>query len=50
MIRNKFKDKFGIKDALLIIGAAGLFYGIWLIFPPAAYIVAGAGLIFIGMR
>jgi hypothetical protein len=32
------------------VGAIGLFYGIYIIYPPAAYIVAGAGFIYIGMR
>ena len=50
MIKDRFKDKFGIRDALLLIGAGVLFYGIFLIYPPAAYIVAGAGFIYMGLR
>jgi len=48
--KSKFKDKFGLKDFVLLLGAGGLFYGIWLIYPPAAFIVIALGLIYLGMR
>ncbi len=50
MIRNKFKGKFGLIDLLLLIGAGLLFYGLFLIYPPSAYIVAGAGFVYLGLR
>ena len=50
MIKDKLKGKFGIKDLFILIGTGLLFYGIFLIYPPAAYIVIAVGLIFIGVR
>jgi len=47
MFRN---NKFGLKDALVIIGVAALFYGIFTIYPPAAFIVLGAGFILLGFK
>jgi len=44
------KGKFGLKDLLIVIGAGLLFYGIYLIYPPAAYIVIAVGLIYTGLR
>ena len=45
-----FKKSFELKDLMLFIGAGALFYGIYLIFPPAAFIVIGSGCIYLGMR
>ncbi len=50
MIKNKFKDKVDLKDLCILIGAGLLFYGLFLIYPPAAYIVAGAGFVYLGLR
>ena len=41
---------FELKDFMLLLGAGALFYGIWLIYPPAAYIVIGVGVIYLGVR
>ena len=48
--KNKFKIKFEIQDFAMLIGAGALFYGIWLIYPPAAYIVIGVGIIYLGVK
>ncbi len=48
--KNKFKIKFDIRDFALLLGAGALFYGIWLIYPPAAYIVIGVGVIYLGVK
>jgi len=50
MKKFNFKEKFGIKDILIFVGVASLFTGIWLIYPPAALIIIGAGLIYLGAK
>ena len=50
MKKNIFKDKFGLKDLFMLIGGIGLFYGIFKIYPPAAFIVVSLGLIYLGVR
>ena len=47
---KNLSKKFGLKDLLILIGAGVLFYGVWLIYPPAAYILIGMSLIFLGVR
>lgn len=44
-----FLKKF-LPDALLIVGAAGVTYGVWAAWPPAGYVVAGAFMIYAGLR
>ena len=39
---KKIKFPFDIDDLLVIVGMAGVFIGIWLIYHPAAYIIGGA--------
>ena len=46
---KKIKFPFDIDDLLVIVGMAGVFIGIWLIYHPAAYIIGGAGFIYIGL-
>jgi hypothetical protein len=41
--------KFDLSDALVFIGWLGAMVGIWLIFPPAAYIAAGVSLMYLGL-
>ena len=48
--KNSLKGKFELKDFAMLIGAGLLFYGIWLIYPPAAYIVIGVGVIYLGVK
>lgn len=43
------KPRFDFNDALIFIGALGALYGIWLIYHPASYIVAGAALVYLGL-
>ena len=38
-----------LPDAMIIIGAAGVSYGFWLIRPQAGYIVAGVFMIIAGI-
>ena len=45
---GKKKFKFDFDDLLIVLGAAGVIAGIWLIYHPAAYIIAGAGLLVLG--
>jgi hypothetical protein len=40
----------GIRDVLIILGTASVAAGLALIYVPAAFIVVGAGLIFLGVR
>lgn len=35
-------------DCLLLIGVIAVFFGVYQIYPPAAYIVLGLGCIFLG--
>lgn len=37
-----------IPDGLIVAGLAGVCYGTWLIHPPMAYIVGGAGVFALG--
>ncbi|MGD9276349.1 MAG: hypothetical protein PVJ67_04200 [Candidatus Pacearchaeota archaeon] len=48
--KNNLKDKFGLRDFIILLGMGVLFYGIWLIYPPAAYIASGIGFIYLGVR
>jgi len=41
--------KFDLSDALIVTGWLGAMVGTWLIYPPAAYILAGASLMFVGL-
>jgi len=43
------KAKFDVNDAIIIIGWLGALVGIWLIYHPAAYIVAGISLVCFGL-
>ena len=45
---KKFKIPFGPQDVAIMIGTGMVFFGLYLIYPPAAYIVIGAGIIYIG--
>jgi hypothetical protein len=45
-LRNR---KFDIRDVIIIIGWLGTLVGIWLIYWPAAYIVAGISLVCLGL-
>jgi len=49
-IKFRVSIKEPLKDLLAIIGIGLLFYGIYLIYPPAAYIALGLGLIYVGVR
>ena len=40
--------KLDADDIMIVLGAAGLFIGIWLIYHPAGYIAAGAALLLLG--
>jgi len=48
--KNKLRGKFGLDDFVMLLGTAGLFYGIWLIYPPAAFIVIGIWFIYLGVK
>ena len=50
MFKNKLKGKFELKDFVLLIGAGLLFYGLFLIYPPVAYIIIGGGLLYLGVK
>lgn len=39
-----------LPDALLVVGAAGVSYGFWLVAPAAGFIVAGALAIVAGLK
>jgi len=41
--------KLDLSDILIVTGWIGAMIGIWLIFPPAAYIAAGASLMYVGL-
>lgn len=38
-----------LPDALLLVGLAIIAYGVWMIYPPAAWIVAGIGVMAYGL-
>lgn len=40
---------FDLRDALTFGGLASLAFGLWQVFPPAAYVVVGAVLVGIGL-
>lgn len=42
------KNKLDLKDILVIAGSLLVGYGIWRIFPPAAYITIGLEMCFLG--
>ena len=42
--------KLSAPDLLLVSGSAGVSYGAWLVYPPLGYIVAGALMIYAGLR
>jgi hypothetical protein len=44
-IKSWFKQ-FGFTDILLLLGTASVFYGTYLIYKPASFILLGAGLIY----
>jgi hypothetical protein len=48
--KEKRTIRFDIDDILILLGAAGVFGGIWLIYHPAAYIAGGVVLLFLGMN
>jgi hypothetical protein len=39
-----------LRDAFVFGGSAFVFHGLWQIYPPAAWIVAGAALFWLGVR
>ncbi len=39
-----------LRNALLVAGAAGVSYGVWLVYEPAGFIVAGVLMIFAGTQ
>jgi hypothetical protein len=43
------KQKFDLRDVLIIAGWLGALVGIWLIYKPAAYVVAGISLVCLGL-
>ena len=43
------KGKFDVNDVLILIGGIGALVGIWLIYHPASYIVAGVALVYLGL-
>jgi hypothetical protein len=43
---GRMKGFIDITDGMILAGSGLLFYGIYQIFPPAAYIILGIGLIF----
>ena len=50
---SKFKTwvkQFSFTDYLFVIGAASAFYGVFCIYKPAAFILLGAGLIYMAVR
>lgn len=46
---KRFKSPFDQDDLLVLAGVAAVFIGIWLIYHPVAYIIGGAGLIYLGL-
>lgn len=45
-ILQKATKNIGFTDILLVIGAALIFYGAYLIYKPVAFVLLGAGLIY----
>lgn len=45
---KRFLNRTVLTTILEVIGAASVVFGVWLIFVPAAFIVAGALLILVG--
>lgn len=41
---------FNFADIILLIGTGSVFYGAFLIYQPAAYLLLGAGLIYMAIR
>jgi uncharacterized membrane protein YesL len=39
----------GLNALLIVIGIAAIAYGLWQVFPPAAYMFVGASLIWMGL-
>ena len=37
-------------DALIVAGAVGVSYGVWLVYDPAGFIVAGLLTVYAGLR
>lgn len=48
MKKLKLKEE-NIKEALLLGGFVSLEIGVWLIYPPAAFIIGGAILLWLGL-
>ena len=46
----KVLKQFSFTDYLFVIGAASAFYGVFCIYKPAAFILLGAGLIYMAIR
>jgi hypothetical protein len=44
------KKGFDIDDLFILLGVAGVVIGVWLIYHPAAYILTGMVLLFLGLN
>jgi glucose dehydrogenase len=42
-------NRFDITDLLILVGLAFLFYGLWLINPPYAWIIDGASMLILAV-
>jgi len=47
---KKSEKTFDMQDMLIIIGSLLVGFGLWRIYPPAAYIAIGAEILFLGYR
>jgi len=44
------RDAFDVRDLFMLSGLSGMFYGIWQVYPPAAWMVVGAVLFWLAVR
>lgn len=47
---GKLKNPFDLNDLFVFAGLGVLGYGLWLMYPPMAYVVTGAALFLLGVR
>ena len=47
---KKSEKTFDMKDVLIITGSLLIGFGLWKIYPPAAYLAIGAEMLFLGYR
>ncbi len=47
---NKLKNPFDLRDLFVFSGLGSTGYGLYMVFPPASYILVGVALFWLGIR